>query len=119
MKVSLEYILTLPDRRSHSNVGRSRSPSYKGAHEIVPGLEKSLDGMKARQKRRIGAGARYPMVLTITNGNNLSTDKLPGREVRGYFAGIGQQAGEGPGSEKKVYLTSVIRSLGKDADVRV
>ena len=30
----------------------------QGAHEIVPGLEKALDGMKAGQKRRIDVSAQ-------------------------------------------------------------
>ncbi|HNV32571.1 MAG TPA: FKBP-type peptidyl-prolyl cis-trans isomerase, partial [Nitrospira sp.] len=54
VKVSLEYILTLPDKSvADSNVGQEPIIFVQGAHEIVPGLEKALDGMKAGQKRRI------------------------------------------------------------------
>ena len=59
MKVSLEYILTLPDKSvADSNVGQEPITFVQGAHEIVPGLEKSLDGMKAGQKRRIEVQAQ-------------------------------------------------------------
>ena len=59
MKVSLEYTLTLPDKSvADSNVGQEPITFLQGAHEIVPGLEKALDGMKAGQKRRIDVAAQ-------------------------------------------------------------
>lgn len=59
MKVSLEYTLTLPDKSvADSNVGQEPITFVQGAHEIVPGLEKALDGMKAGQKRRIDVAAQ-------------------------------------------------------------
>jgi len=59
MKVSLEYTLTLPDKSvADSNVGQAPLTFVQGAHEIVPGLEKALDGMKAGQKRRIDVAAQ-------------------------------------------------------------
>ena len=59
MKVSLEYTLTLPDKTvADSNVGQAPITFLQGAHEIVPGLEKALDGMKAGQKRRIEVAAQ-------------------------------------------------------------
>lgn len=59
MKVSLEYTLTLPDKSvADSNVGQEPITFVQGAHEIVPGLEKALDGMKAGQKRRIEVTAQ-------------------------------------------------------------
>ncbi len=59
MKVSLEYTLTLPDKSvADSNVGQAPITFLQGAHEIVPGLEKALDGMKAGQKRRIDVAAQ-------------------------------------------------------------
>lgn len=59
MKVSLEYTLTLPDKSvADSNVGQAPITFVQGAHEIVPGLEKALDGMKAGQKRRIDVPAQ-------------------------------------------------------------
>jgi FKBP-type peptidyl-prolyl cis-trans isomerase 2 len=59
MKVSLEYTLTLPDKSvADSNVGQAPITFVQGAHEIVPGLEKALDGMRAGQKRRIDVAAQ-------------------------------------------------------------
>jgi FKBP-type peptidyl-prolyl cis-trans isomerase SlyD len=59
MKVSLEYTLTLPDKSvADSNVGQEPITFVQGAHEIVPGLEKALGGMKAGQKRRIDVAAQ-------------------------------------------------------------
>lgn len=59
MKVSLEYTLTLPDKSvADSNVGQAPITFMQGAHEIVPGLERALDGMKAGQKRRIDVAAQ-------------------------------------------------------------
>ncbi|HVG02828.1 MAG TPA: peptidylprolyl isomerase [Nitrospira sp.] len=59
MKVSLQYTLTLPDKTvADSNVGQAPITFLQGAHEIVPGLEKALDGMKAGQKRRVEVAAQ-------------------------------------------------------------
>lgn len=59
MKVSLEYTLTLPDKTvADSNVGQAPITFLQGAHEIVPGLEKALEGMKAGQKRRVEVAAQ-------------------------------------------------------------
>ena len=59
LKVSLEYTLSLPDKGvADSNVGQEPIVFVQGAHEIVPGLEKALDGMKAGQKRRIDVSAQ-------------------------------------------------------------
>ena len=79
MKVSLEYTLTLPDKSvADSNVGQAPITFMQGAHEIVPGLEKALDGMKAGQKRRIDVVAQdaygpYNNKLRQT----VDKDKLP------------------------------------------
>jgi FKBP-type peptidyl-prolyl cis-trans isomerase SlyD len=57
-KVSLEYTLTLPDKTvADSNVGQAPITFIQGAHEIVPGLEKALEGMKAGQKKRVEVAA--------------------------------------------------------------
>ncbi|GMV49943.1 MAG: hypothetical protein NBKEAIPA_02334 [Nitrospirae bacterium] len=59
MKVSLEYTLTLPDKTvADSNVGQAPITFVQGAHEIVPGLEKALEGMKPGQKKRIDVAAQ-------------------------------------------------------------
>lgn len=79
MKVSLEYTLTLPDKTvADSNVGQAPITFLQGAHEIVPGLEKALDGMKAGQKRRIDVAA--PDAYGPYNNKlrqSVDKDKLP------------------------------------------
>jgi FKBP-type peptidyl-prolyl cis-trans isomerase 2 len=54
LKVTLEYTLSLSDQSVvDSNVGQAPFTFTQGAHEIVPGLEKSLVGMKAGEKKRV------------------------------------------------------------------
>jgi FKBP-type peptidyl-prolyl cis-trans isomerase 2 len=54
LKVSLEYTLTLSDKTVvDSNVGRAPLSYIQGEHQIVPGLEKALSGMKVGQQKRI------------------------------------------------------------------
>lgn len=54
MQVSLEYTLTLEDKTvMDSNVGREPMTYRQGAHEIVPGLEKALEGASKGEKKRV------------------------------------------------------------------
>lgn len=54
LRITLEYTLTLSDQNVvDSNVGQDPFTFTQGAHEIVPGLEKSLVGMKAGEKKRV------------------------------------------------------------------
>jgi FKBP-type peptidyl-prolyl cis-trans isomerase 2 len=58
LKVTVEYTLTLSDHNVvDSNVGQDPFTFTQGAHEIVPGLEKSLLGMKPGEKKRIEVSA--------------------------------------------------------------
>jgi FKBP-type peptidyl-prolyl cis-trans isomerase SlyD len=53
-QVSLEYTLTLEDKTvMDSNVGREPLSYRQGAHEIVPGLEKALEGLAKGEKKRV------------------------------------------------------------------
>lgn len=53
-QVSLEYTLTLEDKsKIDSNVGKDPLVFTQGAHEIVPGLEKKLSGMKVGESKKI------------------------------------------------------------------
>jgi FKBP-type peptidyl-prolyl cis-trans isomerase SlyD len=53
-QVSLEYTLKLDDKSVlESNVGREPMTYTQGAHEIVPGLEKALEGMAVGDKKRV------------------------------------------------------------------
>jgi FKBP-type peptidyl-prolyl cis-trans isomerase SlyD len=58
MKVTIEYKLILPDKSvADSNVGQAPFSYTQGAHEIVPGLEKAMVGLKAGDKKRIAVPA--------------------------------------------------------------
>lgn len=58
LKVTIEYTLTLPDKSiADSNVGQAPFAYIQGAHQIVPGLEKALAGMKVGQQKRVDVPA--------------------------------------------------------------
>jgi FKBP-type peptidyl-prolyl cis-trans isomerase SlyD len=53
-QVSLEYTLKLEDKTVlESNVGREAMTYTQGTHEIVPGLEKAMEGLAAGDTKRI------------------------------------------------------------------
>ena len=53
-KVTLEYTLKLDDQSVvDSNVGGEPLKVTQGKHELVPGLEKALEGMAAGEKKKI------------------------------------------------------------------
>jgi len=53
-QVSLEYTLTLEDKtKVDSNVGKQPLTFTQGAHEIIPGLEKQIAGLKVGDTKRI------------------------------------------------------------------
>lgn len=57
-QVSLEYTLTLEDKSQvDSNVGKAPLVYTQGAHEIIPGLEKQLPGLKVGESKRIEVSA--------------------------------------------------------------
>lgn len=52
--VSLEYTLTLDDQSVlESNVGKGPMTYTQGAHEIVPGLETAMEGMKKGERKLV------------------------------------------------------------------
>ena len=52
--VSVEYTLSLNDQASiESNVGSDPLTYTHGTHEIIPGLEKGLEGMSIGQQKRV------------------------------------------------------------------
>lgn len=53
-QVTLEYTLKLEDQSVvDSNVGREPLKVTQGKHELVPGLEKALEGMAAGEKKNV------------------------------------------------------------------
>jgi FKBP-type peptidyl-prolyl cis-trans isomerase 2 len=58
MVVTLEYTLALPDKTVlESNAGQKPVTYVHGKHEIIPGLEKALAGMKAGDKKHVTVAA--------------------------------------------------------------
>jgi FKBP-type peptidyl-prolyl cis-trans isomerase SlyD len=58
MKVTLEYALSLPDKTVlESNVGREPISYIHGKHQIIPGLEKAMTGMKVGEKKHVTVSA--------------------------------------------------------------
>jgi FKBP-type peptidyl-prolyl cis-trans isomerase SlyD len=54
LRVTLEYTLSLGNQGViDSNVGQAPFTFTQGSHEIVPGLEKSLVGMKVGEKKHV------------------------------------------------------------------
>ena len=52
--VSLEYTLALDDQSVlESNVGKEPMTYTQGAHEIVPGLETAMEGMKKGERKHV------------------------------------------------------------------
>jgi FKBP-type peptidyl-prolyl cis-trans isomerase SlyD len=53
-QVSLEYTLKLDDKTVlESNVGKEPMTYTQGAHEIVPGLEKAMEGLAVGDKKHV------------------------------------------------------------------
>lgn len=53
-KVTVEYTLALPDKTIvETNVGKEPISYTQGNHEIIPGLEKALAGLKAGDKKHV------------------------------------------------------------------
>jgi FKBP-type peptidyl-prolyl cis-trans isomerase SlyD len=53
-QVSLEYTMKLDDQSVvDSNVGREPLKVTQGKHELVPGLEKAIEGMAAGEKKNV------------------------------------------------------------------
>ncbi len=54
MRVSIEYTLKLDDKTVlESNVGAKPFTYVQGAHQIIPGLEKALEGMKIGERKQV------------------------------------------------------------------
>lgn len=57
-KVTVEYTLALPDKTIvETNVGKEPISYTQGNHEIIPGLEKALAGLKAGDKKHVTVSA--------------------------------------------------------------
>jgi FKBP-type peptidyl-prolyl cis-trans isomerase SlyD len=53
-KVSIEYTLTLENKEvADTNIGKEPLTFEQGSHQIISGLEKAIEGMKAGESRKI------------------------------------------------------------------
>ena len=82
-KVSIEYTLHLKDGTFvESNAGKEPFTYKQGAHQIIPGLEKGIAGLKAGDKKHIevspaeGYGEVNPKAFTEIEKNRLPKDAL-------------------------------------------
>lgn len=125
MKVTIEYTLTLADKSvADSNVGQAPFAYTQGAHEIVPGLEKSMAGLKAGDKKRVDVPAAQGYG-TYDAKAKLSVDKT--KVPAGIKAGQLLRSADGrPVTVEKVEEKTVVLDLnhplaGKDLvfDVKV
>jgi FKBP-type peptidyl-prolyl cis-trans isomerase SlyD len=94
-QVSLEYTLTLEDKsKIDSNVGKEPLVYTQGAHEIIPGLEKQVTGLKVGESKRIevppaeGYGAVDPARKQEVEKNRSPEDA---RKVGAKLTGQGPQ----------------------------
>jgi FKBP-type peptidyl-prolyl cis-trans isomerase SlyD len=94
-QVSLEYTLTLEDKsKIDSNVGKEPLVYTQGAHEIIPGLEKRVAGLKVGESKRIevppaeGYGAVDPARKQEVEKNRIPEDA---RKVGAKLTGQGPQ----------------------------
>src|SRR5215510_3267996 len=94
-QVSLEYTLTLEDKsKVDSNVGKDPLVYTQGAHEIIPGLEKQLTGLKVGESKHIeippaeGYGEVDPARKQEIDKNRIPEDA---RKVGAKLTGQGPQ----------------------------
>ena len=53
-KISIEYTLTLESKEvADTNVGREPLTFEQGSHQIIPGLEKAIEGMKVGESKKV------------------------------------------------------------------
>lgn len=92
--ISIEYTLTLEDKKvMDSNVGGKPLDFTQGAHQIIPGLETALKGMKVGESKQVtvapeqGYGPINPQAF-----QEVPIDKIPeearkvGQQLRGKDA---------------------------------
>jgi FKBP-type peptidyl-prolyl cis-trans isomerase SlyD len=93
-QVSLEYTLTLDDEQVlDSNVGSEPFTYVHGSHQIVPGLEKALEGMKVGERKQItvppeeGYGIVRPEAIVEVDKSRVPPDaRQVGARVQGQNA---------------------------------
>lgn len=98
-QVSLEYTLTLEDKsKVDSNVGKEPLVYTQGAHDIIPGLEKQLAGLKVGDSKRIEISPEEgygPVRPELKKTQEVPKDKVP-QDAQKVGAKL---MGQGPGGQ--------------------
>ncbi len=93
--ISMEYTLTLEDKKVlDTNVGGQPLDFTQGSHQIIPGLETALEGMKVGESKQVtvspeqGYGPINPQAI-----QEVSIDKIPedARKVGARLQGKGPE----------------------------
>lgn len=93
--ISMEYTLTLDDKQViDTNVGKDPLTFTQGSHQIIPGLETALEGMKTGESKEVtvnpeqGYGEVNPKAI-----QEVPIDKIPpqGRKVGMQLRGEDEQ----------------------------
>jgi FKBP-type peptidyl-prolyl cis-trans isomerase 2 len=99
-QVSLEYTLTLEDKsKVDSNVGKDPLVFTQGAHDIIPGLEKKLVGLKVGDSKRIEVPPEEgygPVKPELKRTQEVPKDKIPADAQKVGSKLVGQGAGGQP-----------------------
>jgi len=96
-QVSLEYTLTLEDQsKIDSNVGKEPMVYTQGAHDIIPGLEKQLAGLKVGETKKIEVSPEEgygPIKPELKKAQEVPKDKIPpdAHKVGAKLTGQGPQ----------------------------
>ena len=83
-KVSINYTLTIDGKVVDSNKGKEPLAYTQGSHQIVPGLENGLEGIKVGDKKKItvkpeeGYGPVNPQALIEVDIAQIPKDAKPG-----------------------------------------
>jgi FKBP-type peptidyl-prolyl cis-trans isomerase SlyD len=107
--ISMEYTLTLEDKKVlDTNVGAAPLNFTQGSHQIIPGLEAALEGMKVGETKQVmvdpeqGYGAINPKAIQEVPiekipeearkvGTQLQGKDAQGRRVQARVSGVKEQ----------------------------
>ena len=83
--ISMEYTLTLEDKQViDTNVGKDPLTFTQGSHQIIPGLETALEGMKAGETKQVSVDPEHAYGKVNPQAiQEVPIDKIPpqGRKV--------------------------------------
>ena len=106
-KVSIEYTLTLENKEvADTNVGREPLTFEQGSHQIISGLEKAIEGMKAGESRKVTIKPEDAYGLVVKEAIiEVNKDRIP---QNAWKVG-GQVQAKGPGEQVLVGRVTKIK----------